>query len=54
MSDVKQSPEPLSTIGITPAGLTVYVDGKPSMSIPTKDFPLLILRLAKAMQETVH
>lgn len=54
MSDVKQSPEPLSTIGIAPAGLTVYVNGKPSMSIPREGFPLLIMRLAKAMQETVH
>lgn len=39
----------VTTLGITNEALTVYVDGQPTLAIPSAQFPDLIGRLAHAL-----
>lgn len=43
----------MTTYGITVEGMTIYCEGQPIASFPIADFPLMIERLARAMQEGV-
>lgn len=48
--DAQQTDQPLVTIGISPDGMTVYVNGKPGVHVPVDQFPLWIERLAREMR----